>query len=327
MRRLLVLGLITLIAAGGIYYLHREPSPGSALPIGIARETEIHVSTEINGRLAEILVKPGQHVRKGEILARLENPDLAASVEQAKASEKQAHADRNNVYAGVRQEQIDISARNLEAAKSNVVLARQQYDRTAALAAQDYMSKQKLDESENTLKKAEGSVAELEATLARNKAGPTIEERAIADAKVVLASTATADIEAQLDKITIRAPIDGVIGLLVATPGEVISPGQTILTFDAPGKRWFSFTIREDRLRGIAIGAPVTLLTSKGDHVAGYVTELYPLGEFAVWRAARAVNDHDLNSFLVRIDPTSPNGDIEPGMTVWIDDASSAPRS
>ena len=49
------------------------------------------------------------------------------------------------------------------------------------------------------------------------------------------------------------------------------------------------------------------------------VTELRPLGEFAVWRAARAVGDHDLNGFLVRADPIAETEGLEPGMTVWLD--------
>ncbi|MFA5955013.1 HlyD family secretion protein [Hyphomicrobium sp.] len=325
-RRLLLLGLITLCAAGGIYYLHREAAIESPLPIGIARETEIHVSTEVLARLDAILVKPGQAVRKGDVLVRLDSPELTASVEQSKAAEKQALADRNNVYAGVREEQIAITAHNVEIAKSNVVLARQQYDRSVTLAAQNFTSKQKLDEAESTLKKSEGSLAELEAQLSQSKAGPTIEERAVADAKVILASAATADVEAQLAKIQIAAPIDGTIGIRVAEPGEVVAPGETILTLNAPHERWFSFTIREDRLGEIAIGSPVTLLTPKGLRVPGRVTELLPLGEFAVWRAARAVNDHDLNSFLIRIDPTGPTDGIEPGMTVWIEKAAAAAK-
>ena len=40
---------------------------------------------------------------------------------------------------------------------------------------------------------------------------------------------------------------------------------------------------------------------------------------FAVWRAVRAVGDHDLNSFLVRADPSTETPSLEPGMTVWID--------
>jgi HlyD family secretion protein len=46
--------------------------------------------------------------------------------------------------------------------------------------------------------------------------------------------------------------------------------------------------------------------------------ELRPLGEFATWRAARAVGDHDLNSFRMRLDPVADAGRLEPGMTVWL---------
>jgi HlyD family secretion protein len=48
---------------------------------------------------------------------------------------------------------------------------------------------------------------------------------------------------------------------------------------------------------------------------------LRPLGEFATWRAARAVGDHDINSFLVRADPIAETLELEPGMTVWLDRA------
>jgi HlyD family secretion protein len=64
----------------------------------------------------------------------------------------------------------------------------------------------------------------------------------------------------------------------------------------------------------------VTADTAAG-RVPGRVTELRPLGEFATWRAARAVGDHDLNSFFVRVDPIVPIEGIEPGMTVWLEPA------
>ncbi len=91
------------------------------------------------------------------------------------------------------------------------------------------------------------------------------------------------------------------------------------MTLEVGHERWFTFTIREDLLAGIAIGAPLALLTARGDRVAARVTELRPLGEFAVWRAARAVGDHDINSFLVRADPVAGAQGLEPGMTVWLD--------
>ena len=97
-----------------------------------------------------------------------------------------------------------------------------------------------------------------------------------------------------------------------------------MLTLGVGGDRWFSFTIREDRLDGLTIGSKLTLQTAAGARVQAKVTELRPLGEFAVWRAARAVGDHDLNNFLLRADPIGPTPKLEPGMTVWIDEGAKA---
>jgi HlyD family secretion protein len=48
------------------------------------------------------------------------------------------------------------------------------------------------------------------------------------------------------------------------------------------------------------------------------VTELLPLGAFAIWQAARAVGDHDRNTLRLRIDPLPGAPALEPGMTVWL---------
>ena len=66
------------------------------------------------------------------------------------------------------------------------------------------------------------------------------------------------------------------------------------------------------------IGTSLTLTTSGGPPIPARVTELRRLGDFATWRAARAVGDHDLNTFAVRADPNGPVDGLEPGMTVWI---------
>jgi multidrug resistance efflux pump len=159
----------------------------------------------------------------------------------------------------------------------------------------------------------------MQAIQHRNESGPTAEERMIAEAKLTLATAHAADLEAQLAKTRIISPIDATVGLIVRSAGEIISPGQAIVTLEVPRPRWFSFTIREDSLGGLTIGSSATVVTAKDQHIPGQVTELRPLGEFATWRAARAVGDHDLNSFLLRIDPSGVEDGIEPGMTVWLD--------
>jgi multidrug resistance efflux pump len=322
------LAAITAIAFVGcavrFSYHWASRTPAKAQILGVVRETEIHISPETSARLASFQVIPGQKVHKGDILALLSSPEIAASVGEAKAAAATARADRDNVFAGVRKEEVDSSAQDVRIAEANLALEQQQYARAAALASREFATKQHLDESATALKRAEASLILMRAGYAQNKAGPTKEDRASAEAKVALADATLADLQAKLAKTVIMAPVDGVVGSLVAEPGEAISPGQSIMTLEGAEERWVTFTVREDRLEGISIGAPLTLLTARGDRIPAHVTELRPLGEFATWRAARAVGDHDLNSFLIRADPSAEARALEPGMTVWLDRAGGA---
>jgi HlyD family secretion protein len=326
-RRARLFGAVIAIGAVALIAYRAWTVPASRAPIlGVVHETEIRVAPEASGRLAAVRVKPGDHVRKGDVLAILSTPELAASLVEAKANAASARADQANVNAGVRREQVDSAAHGVRIAEANLLLAQKQYDRARTLAAASFTSKQQLDESTTALSKARASLDLAQATYGQDQAGPTTQERAIADAKAMLGDATVADLEAKLAKTTLLAPTDGVVGLIVAELGEAISPGQAVMTLDAGPERWFTFTIREDRLDGIGIGKPLFLRTAKGDRIEARVTELRPLGEFAVWRAARAVGDHDINSFLMRADPLQAPDGLEPGMTVWIDDAQNQPR-
>jgi HlyD family secretion protein len=320
-RRLLVAITVAVIAIAA--YRAWTASASSAPLPGVVHETEIRIAPEVSGRLIAVKVKPGDHVKKGDVLAMLSTPELTASLLEAKADAASARADRANVFAGVRKEDVESAAQDVSIGEANVALAQKQSVRAVTLAAQTFASKQQLDEATTALGRAKASLDSSRAVYAEDVAGPTREERAIAEAKVVAGDATVADLEAQLAKTTLLAPTDGVVRLVVAELGEAISPGQAVMTLDEGAERWFTFTIREDRLGDIGIGKPLVLRTAKGDRIEARVTEMRPLGEFAVWHAARAVGDHDINSFLVRADPVQGADGLEPGMTVWIDDAKS----
>ena len=285
---------------------------------GMVRSTEIRIAPEITGRLATVAVKPGDHVLRGDLLATLDNPELAASVGEAKSAAASARAERDRVYSGVRKEEVDIADQAVQTAQANLVLAQQQHDRAAALAGKNFASKQRLDESTASLAKAQADLELKQAEAAEASAGPTAEERALADARVALAEATVADLQARLDKAMLTAPVEGTIGIRVAEPGEIIGPGKPVMTLDADGQAWFAFTLREDALDGLTIGVTVALSVQDGQRIDARVTELRPLGEFATWRAARAVGDHDLNAFRVRLEPTGGTDGLEAGMTVWL---------
>ena len=324
-RTFAILAAVLVIGAAGAaaFRFETQRKPRSPL-IGVVHETELRIAPEISARLAAIAAQAGHEARKGETLATLSSPEVAASLEEAQANLESARANLANVVAGVREEERDAATQNVAIADSNVTLANQQFARVSVLAAKNYASRQQYDEDAAAVSTAQASLVLANAALDQAKAGPTKEELAVARSQVALALATVADLEAQLAKTTLTSPVDGIARLLVAERGEAISPGQPVLTLGVAGDRWFTFTIREDRLQGVTMGSKIALRTAAGDRFEAKVTELRPLGEFAVWRAARAVGDHDINNFLLRADPIGPTPKLEPGMTVWIDEGQAA---
>jgi HlyD family secretion protein len=286
---------------------------------GVVHTTEIKIAPEISGRLSRFAAGQGQMVREGEDLVELVNPELSASLVLANAELGEARAARDRVYAGRRQEEVDMLGREIETASADLVYAGQQFARKSALAADGFASRQDLDQASAAVGTSRARLDHAQEAYQAARLGPIREELAVADAKVKNAEAAVSVIAARVDKLRIRAPSDGTVALIVAEPGEAIVPGQPVMTLEATGRRWASFNLREDQLDRLRIGSPVDLLpASGGDRIEAGITEIIPRGEFATWRAARVVGDHDLNTFLVRADPVTPAAALHPGMTVWL---------
>jgi HlyD family secretion protein len=287
---------------------------------GVVNATEVKIAPEISGRLARFAVTSGQSVHQGDDLAELENPELSAALILANAQLGEARAARDRVYAGVRIEQVDTLERDIDTAKADLLFAEQQYARKSTLAADGFASRQEVDQATAAVGNARAKLAHAQSAYQAAHLGPMREQLAIADAKVQKAAAAASVLAARVAKLRIQAPSDGTVALLVAEPGEAVVPGQPVMTLDARGRNWVSFNLREDQLDGLHIGSPVELVSADAKHrTQARVTEILVRGEFATWRAARVVGDHDLNTFLVRTDPVGlVSPELQPGMSVWL---------
>src|SRR5215469_9544763 len=208
--------VVAAVLAGGalIYYAQRPEPPGNI--IGVVRSTEVRVEPEVNGQLVSIAVKKGGRVRAGDVLAKLSAVELTAQLDQARAALASATANRNNVYAGVRHEQVDSLKAQIDKANARLEYVQLQLTRTSTLAAQNFESQQTLDQATNDVASAQADVAEAKANY--------------------------------------DAPVDGVVSVIAAEVGENVRPGQPILVVEAAGEQWLSFNAREDHLGGLAVG-------------------------------------------------------------------------
>jgi HlyD family secretion protein len=314
---MVALGLVLVAAGVGGYFLLRAVP---AAPVaGVVRATEVRLAPEVGGQLATIKVEKGARVRAGDVVAELAALELTAAVAQARAALNAAIASRDHVYAGVRAEQVAALAAEIAKAKSKLTYVQGQLVRVSTLARDDFASQQALDQATNDVAAARADVAEAEANHAAAVAGPTKEERAIADAQVQAAAAALAVLERHLAKTVLRSPVDGIVSVIVAEIGENVHAGQPVLAIAATGKQWLSFNAREDLLRGLTVGTTVEVARAGARETSpAIVTEIRPLGTFATWQAERAVGDHDRNTLRLRLDPQADSSIYEPGMTVWI---------
>jgi multidrug resistance efflux pump len=94
----------------------------------MVRTTEIRIAPEVGGRLARFLVGPGQVVHRGEAVAVLNIPELLAAVGVAHAQVDKARSDRDRVYAGVREKQVQMLEREIQKAQAIHTQATEELD-------------------------------------------------------------------------------------------------------------------------------------------------------------------------------------------------------
>src|SRR5258708_6380620 len=311
-----VIVTIALVLVAGVLITSGRRFESAATIVGVVRATEVRVEPEVNGQLISIAVEKGAYVRTGDVLARLSAVELTAQADQARAALASATANRNNVYAGVRREQVDSLKAAIAKAGARLDYVQAQLTRTSTLARQSFESQQSLDQAENDVASARADVAGAQANYDAAVAGPTREERAIADAQVQAAAAAVTVLERRLDKMVLRAPADGVVTVIAAEVGENVRAGQPILMVEAAGKQWLSFNVREDHLNRLSMGETASVMRNgAAGAIKDGITELRPIGTIATWQDGRVIGDHDRNTLRLRLDPQGEPANLEPGMT------------
>lgn len=209
LKLLLVLVVLGAAAGGGAYWWtnHQARIPeGIAWSNGRLEADDIDIATKFPGRIAELLANEGDMVQAGQIVARMDTRDLQASLRRAEAQAQQARQMVGETYSMQEQQ------------RSQVTLAQQQFDRTAALVERGNATRELLDQRRQQLTSA---TAFLSAATAR-----------VSEAEHAL-SAAQQDVELYKINIadnTLVAPRDGRIQYRIANIGEVLPVGGRVMT-------------------------------------------------------------------------------------------------
>ena len=150
-------------------------------------------------------------------------------------------------------------------------------------------------------------------------AGDTTEQRAIARANVAKATASIDTIKAQVNELTVKAPIAGQVYQIGAELGEYVAPGVPLLSLVDLSDVWLRFNLREDLVKNLKVGDRFQIrIPALGDRlITCAIKTIAARGEYTGWRATRATGDFDLRTFEVRAYPVDPVPELRPGMSVY----------
>ncbi|AUY35070.1 HlyD family secretion protein [Pseudomonas sp. PONIH3] len=249
--------VLLLLAAGGLGYwksLHDRLPEGLSMGNGRLESTEVQIASKVPGRLAEVLVDEGDKVTRGQLLARIDTRTMEAQRSQAEAEVLRA---RENYAAA----QASVQLR-----QSELLLASQELKRVREIYQRKFASQQLLDQQQARYDTATSAVVAARAQLAAIKAA------------IGAAEAQVAQLTSEIDDSSLRAPIDGIIQLRLAEPGEVLGAGGRVLMLIDPSDQYMNLYLPAattgrltvgDQARIVLDALPEQALPAKIAFVAG----------------------------------------------------------
>ncbi|MDE6304163.1 MAG: efflux RND transporter periplasmic adaptor subunit [Paramuribaculum sp.] len=308
-----VLGVIVM-AIIGFLFLNEPPE----IIEGQAEATSVKISGKLPGRVVDIYVTEGQKVSKGDTLIHIHSAVAEAQLLRAQAMETAAAAQNRKIDAGTR-EQIVASARQLLAqATAARQLAEKTYNRMENLYKESVISEQKRDEAKAAYEAAVAGEKAAESQLSLAVSGAQREDKQSALAMVDVAKGGVDEVNALLQDQYLTAPADGEIDRIYPEPSELVSLGAPLMSLLRTDDKWVVFNVREELLNEMKVGTKIKLMIPALDRkeVEAEIFYVRDMGNYATWRATKAVGDWDSRTFEVKARPTEKLDDLRPGMTV-----------
>lgn len=212
----------------------------------------VGISSKITGRIVELYADQGNRVKKGQLLARLENEDLLQQQQQSEAGLSKSAAS------------LTVERANLQKAKVNLTLAEKNAQRFKTLAEKNMVSKLEAEQYDTAFQLAREEVnrnqAAIEAVRMEQKAN---------QANLGFARSKVTD-------TLIYSPQDGIIITRDLEKGATVTAGMSIFTLADPTTIWVKANVDESQLKGIEVGnkAMISLRSAPDEQFPGQVARM-----------------------------------------------------
>jgi HlyD family secretion protein len=286
---------------------------------GEVQATEIKVVPKVVGRVQALHVRKGDKVQKGQLLVSLENQDLQAKLEQARAAMELAK-EHNRIVRAACVEDICAQSNCWVKAKAIAEHAEQTVNRSRALQAAGVVSVQELQNSERDLDWARSSERAAKASFSLTVAVFGNEGKLAAAANLEQATRTLAELEVLVAELALTSPSDGEVQGRIVGQGQLVTLGLPVVSIVDPQDVWVRFNLPEDLLSNIRMGTTLRVRVPAlgNEEVPVKVNSISPNGGFATRRAAKGTRGFDLRTFEVRAVPAQVTEGLRSGMSALL---------
>jgi RND family efflux transporter MFP subunit len=265
------------------------------------------ITPKITAPVRKFYVNRGSRVHRGQLLATLENRDIAASVTENKGALEQAQATYETTTQATLPEDLAKAEQDEKSAAEALDAAQKQFNSRQNLYQQGALPRKDLDQASVALVQAKGQYQVAKQHLAAMQAVGKQQTVKSATGQLTSARGKYEGATAQLSYTEIRSPIDGVVTDRPAYPGETPAQGTPLLTIMDTSSVIAKAHIPQNEAALLKVGDPATITAPGAQPVQGKVSLVSPAT--------------DPNSTTVEVWIEAPNkeGSLRPGTTVQVE--------
>lgn len=277
----------------------------------------VSLAFRVSGRLNTLNYDEGQNLKKGDVIATIENSIFKENLNQINAQIKLQEIQIQKLEKGYRPEEIQKAKAQLSEVKANLDKTNKDFKRAQKLLKSKSISTQSYDNTKATALnlKAQYNYAKSSLQLLQNG----YEKEDILSAKATLESLIAQRniLQINLDDTVLYSPVDGTIITKVYEVGSIVNASQTIVEVAKSDEYWVRSYISEKYLGIVKAGMKASVSTDSNKSYEGVVSFISPLAEFT----PKTVQTEDLRTDLVyrfRIVLKNVDNDLKQGMPVTI---------
>jgi len=278
--------------------------------------TYVNIGANAFGKITHLYVKEGDKVKRGQLLAQIENVQPAADVSAMQASLQAANGDAAAADAAYNTAIADLARAKADAAQKKL-----DYERAQGLFRDQLIAKQDFDAREAAWEASASGLVQAQARIVQTKA-----QRDAAHDRIKQAAASLTHASDVLQKTVYTAPFDGTISNLPVREGETVvigiqnQPGSTLMTLADMSVITAEVKVDETDIVNVKLGQPadVTIDAIPNKVFKGHVTEI---GENAIVRSTGVATSQTLASsqeakdFKVKVTLDDPPQNLRPGLS------------